>query len=62
MDFQTKLLTIIGSSDKTATAKKIGITLNTLLNKLKNPGQWRYDEILKIEKIYKDEFETEKNI
>ena len=61
-DFTIKLKAIIGEFGKGVVAEKLGFHSITLARRLKHPGTWKYEEISKIDKIYAEHFETEKEV
>ena len=58
MDFNIKILAIVGKFGKMEAAKMIGVTQPTIYKKLNNPDSWKYGEIKKIEEVYAKFFEN----
>ena len=56
MDFNIKILAIVGKFGKMEAAKMIGVTQPTIYKKLNNPDSWKYGEIKRIEKVYEEHF------
>ena len=56
MDFTIKILAIAGKFGRVEAAKMVGVSHPTLQSKIKNPGNWKFSEIQKIEEIYNEHF------
>jgi hypothetical protein len=56
MTFIEKLYAIIGKLGKGRTSERFEMTYPTFLSRLKNPGEWRANEIEIINRLYDETF------
>jgi hypothetical protein len=56
MSYLEKLYAVIGKIGKVKTSQRFDMTYPTFVSRLKNPGDWRMDEIDVIDKLYNETF------
>jgi len=56
MNYIEKLYAVIGKIGKVKASESFKMTYPTFVSRLKNPGDWRMDEIDVINKLYNETF------